>query len=63
MCTDGGEESDVTDGEDGNVEPTQAYHFGVDGAEEEEDEGGEPMDCDATVAYNMSGKKQPCTHT
>ena len=42
-----------------NAEPTQAYHFDGAAAEEEKEEGGEeePMDCDATVAYRIEGKK------
>ena len=44
-----------------SAEPTQAYHFdgaAEDGEEEEEkdEEKGEPMDCDATVAYHIEGK-------
>ena len=52
------EDSDETDDDDVNAEPTQAYHFDGAAAEEEEgeEEGAEPMDCDATVAYNIEGK-------
>ena len=39
-----------------NAEPTQAYNFDA-GAEDEEEEDGEPMECDATVAYNITGKR------
>ena len=54
-----GDETD--DDDDANVEPTQAYLFDAEtGAveeEEEDKEGAEPMDCDATVAYRIESKR------
>ena len=49
------EGDDSDDEEYANAEPTQAYNFDT-GAEDQED--GEPMDCDATVAYNVGGEQQ-----
>ena len=45
-------EGEETDDEYENAEPTQAYHF--DGGLDEED--GEPMDIEPTVAYNITGE-------
>lgn len=45
-------EGEETDDEYENAEPTQAYH--CDGGLDEED--GEPMDIEPTVAYNITGE-------